>query len=150
MTTVEAQGFYAHVDLWSVITWAVSIFISIVIGFFVVARMMLNQYQSGLDTRFEIQEVRRQEAKEHWNHLFSGLQDDVKDGNRELQEYWEKQFSELSAKVSLGHDSIQELKNDLYRLKVELPVQFVTKPEFTNKINEIESSIKELNNAEGR
>lgn len=111
-----------QVELWTLITFLVGLFVSFLGATFTMGRVLLTQFEKRLDTRFATQEEARQLHTEHWDARFAALE-------------------------KAAHDEAgqwRRVERELMDLKAELPLHYVRREDYIRGQSVIEAKLDGL------
>ncbi|MHB1333405.1 MAG: hypothetical protein ACYCY1_12475 [Sulfuriferula sp.] len=108
-----------QIELWALLTFLVGLLIAFFSAVFAGGKVLLNQVEKRLDTRFAAQEESRKEAQRHWDREFA----EIDRAAREEANQWRR------------------VERELLSLKADMPLQYVRREDYIRNQTVIEAKL---------
>lgn len=111
-----------NIELWQLLGALSGLCAAWLAVLFGAGKLLLNQFESRLDDRFNAQEISRSAAQQHWNNQFAHLEQTAINEAKE----W------------------QRIERELMSMKADLPVNYVRREDYIRNQSVIESKLDGL------
>lgn len=108
-----------QIELWALLTFLVGLLIAFFSAVFAGGKVLLNQVEKRLDTRFAAQEESRREA----------------------QKRWDREFAEIDRAAREEANQWRRVERELLSLKADMPLQYVRREDYIRNQTVIEAKL---------